>query len=312
MTNIYQTTANSKFALFFRLLQLSPTYDLARRFREKSLSKRQKSFVPNDFKEVLSIYDRFGDVTKVHVFDWINFKCLKNFSPYDTEDAVMNLGSLVSGSDSRNLQDIINILISFNKNLQTRSDSPFYGVFLVNEEARMSTLIKEFKHQFIWYKNDLIQLERNRYQTSRSDLVLYKNRFHLAKLSAGIKLLEVKALKPDLVNWKLGFDTNFSDTFVERIRNTRGTYSLLDIQLAKVELGKITYRALRKFERMAEHAARGRFPCDEAIEYSSFDYSSIGERLRAYDSWKISPAGRKSGVQNKLINFLKKQRYPME
>lgn len=312
MTNIYQAAANSKFALLFRLLQLSPTYDLARRFRQKSLSKRQKSCVPNDFKEVLSTYDRFGDVSKVHAFDWINFECLKNFSPYDTEDAVMNLGSLITGSNSGELQSIISKLSSFNTSLQNRSDSPFYGVFLVNEEAKMSKLIKEFKQQFIWYKNDLIQLERNRYQSSRSDLVLYKNRLHMAKLSAGIKLLEEKALNPDLVNWKLGFDTNFSDTFVERIRNTRGTYSLLDIQLAKVELGKITYRALRKFERMAEHAARGRFPCDDAIEYSSFDYSSIGERLRAYDSWKISSAGRKSGVQNKLINLLKKKMHPKE
>lgn len=304
MSSIYKLEANKRFSLLFRLLQMSPSYELARRFRAGERSKKFRASLPTDFAEVLATYDRFGDVTKTHVFDWINFVCLSHFAPDAHEDAVMNLGNLSAGGSKEDLNDILRNLNAFSKELNSRKSSPIYGIFLVNQEAGMPRLIREFKSQFIWHKSDVLKLNRQRYSASASELTLHKERLHIEKLKAGIKLLELKVKDPMIVNWRLGYKAKFSKTLVTRIANVNNVYEAIDVQLSKVELGKTTYRALRKFERIAENSARGRFPSDAAVEFLNFDYFEIALRLKAYDSWKKSDAGKNSGVFNKLSAML--------
>lgn len=293
--------AIEKFNYLFRLLLLSPSYDLARRFAAGEKSKGFKKNLPEDFDDVLATYKRFGDVTNIHLFDWVHFKSMKSFSANARENVVMNLGSLHAASKELELHDINQRLNAFFKDLSSREDSPNYSVLLVNDEAGMPRLVKEFKSQFIWYQSKLLQLERKKYPPKLNELTLYKDRLHLSKLKAGVQLLEAKVKNPSLVNWQLGYQLQFSKTLTQRIENAKGVYADDEIQLTKVELGKVTYRALRKFERMAEHAARGRFPCDNPIEYLRFDYEAIGERLKAYEKWKKSATGKKTGAINRLI-----------
>jgi hypothetical protein len=49
---------------------------------------------------------------------------------------------------------------------------------------------------------------------------------------------------------------------------------------------KITGRALRKYELIAENAARGRFPCAEPVEIMDFDYPALAKRIRAKNTWE--------------------------
>ena len=49
---------------------------------------------------------------------------------------------------------------------------------------------------------------------------------------------------------------------------------------------KITYRALNKFEAIAENAARGKFPSDEPVETSPFDYPRIAKQIQRNNVWE--------------------------
>ena len=49
---------------------------------------------------------------------------------------------------------------------------------------------------------------------------------------------------------------------------------------------KIAYRAQRKFEAIAENAARGRFPCEDPVEQVKFDYPALAERIRRKNKWE--------------------------
>ena len=88
--------------------------------------------------------------------------------------------------------------------------------------------------------------------------------------------------------WRLGERVKYSATFDKRIRNKNLQPD--EIKEAQVEYGKIVYRAVKKFERMAENAARGKYPCDDKIEYQKFDYPAIQKRINAYNEWlRLTP-----------------------
>jgi len=53
----------------------------------------------------------------------------------------------------------------------------------------------------------------------------------------------------------------------------------------RITMGKITFRALHRFEHIAENAARGRFPCSDPVALSEFNYPEIAQRLLKHTKW---------------------------
>ena len=63
---------NRMYRLWFQMLRLSPSYELARRFRAENgnLSTQDQARLPEDFDLVLAVYDDFGDLNRSHFSDW--------------------------------------------------------------------------------------------------------------------------------------------------------------------------------------------------------------------------------------------------
>jgi len=53
----------------------------------------------------------------------------------------------------------------------------------------------------------------------------------------------------------------------------------------RITMSKITFRALHRFEHIAENAARGRFPCADPVDMSEFNYPEIALRLMRHTKW---------------------------
>jgi hypothetical protein len=70
---------NKLYRLWFELLALSPSYELAKRYRLQSgkLSKEDKDRKPADFEAVLKVFDDFGDVQKLFFKEWWTNRGLK-------------------------------------------------------------------------------------------------------------------------------------------------------------------------------------------------------------------------------------------
>ena len=119
-------------------------------------------------------------------------------------------------------------------------------------------------------------------------VVFQKERMHLTKISKGVELLMEKISNISLPYWRLGERVKYSATFDKRIHNQNLQPD--EIKVAQVEYGKIVYRAVKKFERISENAARGKYPCDDKIEYKKFDYAAIQKRMNAYYEWlRLTP-----------------------
>jgi hypothetical protein len=50
-------------------------------------------------------------------------------------------------------------------------------------------------------------------------------------------------------------------------------------------MGKITHRALKRFELIAENAARGKFPCTDPVDSAEFKYETLVLRLKMNAKW---------------------------
>ena len=53
----------------------------------------------------------------------------------------------------------------------------------------------------------------------------------------------------------------------------------------RIAMGKLTFRLLKKYQLIAENAARGKFPVDEKVEMSEFKYAEIAQRLLLHSKW---------------------------
>jgi hypothetical protein len=111
-------------------------------------------------------------------------------------------------------------------------------------------------------------------------------RLHGSAIFKGLRLLWIKSAKPNWELWRLGTYTKFSDSYsnilnVNAPKRTENAIDAVDRQI----ITKITFRALNKFQLVAENAARGKFPCSDPIEISNFDYRLIAKRLADHTKW---------------------------
>ena len=58
------------YLLWMEYLAVSPSYELARRYRAGGLSHAEQEQLPADFDTVLAVYDDLGDVQRVTFLDW--------------------------------------------------------------------------------------------------------------------------------------------------------------------------------------------------------------------------------------------------
>lgn len=276
-----------KFEPLFTLLQVSPTYELARLYRSGNCSAEFQNHLPNDFEKVLNTYDKFGSVMDIENYRWLKKIPRRYFGRQHVDPPLQTLGFIgIKNEDSfttENLFEDLNEFLAAYKRLQ---DDSVYQVVAVNTKFGLPDLLEDFK--FHMKKMRRYLPNKNEVVIADEKVELKMERLHISKISKGAELLMEKVANPSLPNWRLGVRVNFSSTFNKRIKNQN--LSLEEIKVAQVEYGKLVYRAIKKFERMAENAARGNFPSDEKIEYRKFDYAAIQKRMNAYFEWvRLNP-----------------------
>ena len=89
------------YLLWLEYLAVSPSYELARKFRAGTLTPEDEGRLPADFDAVLAVYDDLGDVQRISFDDWWRGRGLKHFGFQSERPQVRRLGTLRSGEDTR-------------------------------------------------------------------------------------------------------------------------------------------------------------------------------------------------------------------
>ncbi|HAT39476.1 MAG TPA: hypothetical protein DCW35_05760 [Polynucleobacter sp.] len=97
-------------------------------------------------------------------------------------------------------------------------------------------------------------------------LTLQGQRFNFNALMKGFGLLKFKAAFPAMEHWRLGAAATLSDSYSPVLNCLAPRQSSDAIEAGdRILMGKITYRALDKYQKIAENAARGKFPCNDPV-----------------------------------------------
>lgn len=288
----WHTKPTSAYMLMFEFLRLSPSYELARVHRTTGLSKEQKKTLPTDFKQVLATYDRLGDVRTALFRGWWLNRGLPAFGNPYSKPIVHKIASL------RPNQDVMLVDVSDELNqflIDTRSDEGLTESLLVSIPlgGSRSDVLKQINK--LLEQNPPIKVKPI---NPTNQLKLMGQRLHANVLLKGVRLLWLKAAKPKWENWRLGAYTKLSPSYasVLNYEGPKKTASAIE-QDDRIVMGKITSRALKRFEHIAENAARGKFPCDKPCECSPFDYAALAKRIKQTLRWEKTEKARLKTLQ---------------
>jgi hypothetical protein len=279
--------------LFFHYLRVSPSYELARKASKRKLSTAEKQSLPKDFSEVQKTYALLGDVQNTLFRYWWQKVGHQVFGvPY--EYPTVDLISVLDGSSSKPNQ-IQNEVANYLKERAARvGNSP--GIIL------SIPIDRDIKNRLHWVKEYLMQhrhFREDEYLQIKPKIELMGKRINLKALIRGYGLLIFKAAFSDMENWRLGVAANLSQSYspVLKVLGPRKTSDSREAE-DRVLMGKITSRSLKKYQFIAENAARGMFPCESQVEIAPFHYKEINQLYEKTKKWeekemqKVKPSSK--------------------
>jgi hypothetical protein len=278
----WHTRPTVAYELMFEYLRLSPSYELARKANQEGLTEEDKKKLPTDFEKVLKTYDLLGDVQKILFRFWWIERGLKVFGNPYKKPKVHLITDIKVGKE----------LVA--KDVQIDLDGYLEGTRI--EEGLERTLLlalpvglkkTEYKKQI---EKILAELEEETEVEALSRIRLHGQRLRAPVLFKGLRLLWFKAAKPKWAAWRLGAHSRFSDSYSKELdvtstrRLDRESTEIYD----RLMMTKITTRALKKYEAIAENAARGKFPCEDQVEQADFNYPALAKRIKSKNTWEAN------------------------
>ncbi len=267
------------YQLMFEFLRLSPSYELARKFRNEGLSNEEKEKLPDDFDEVIKTYDLFGDVQRILFRQWWIRVGIKIFGNPFSKPKVHKVCDLNGGLDI-NADQMTQSLDHYLQDI--RRDQGLPAAVLVSIPLGLKKA--ELKRQI----EKIIQhSSADKKVIKKPQLQLEGQRLRPDVLFNGLRLLWFKAAKPHWEDWRLGVFAEVSKPYAKvlDINAPRRTSTILEAD-DRNTMARTTNRALKKYQFIAENAARKRFPVDEEIEIADFDYPKLAKRIQRKNAWE--------------------------
>ena len=268
------------YALMLSVLRLSPSYELAGKFRSGEITKAEKKKLPKDFDQVLATYDAIGNVDFIIFNVWWFKRGIFIFgNPYSKpEIKVIDIFSQKQEISFAELNKKVK------RNLQQERDlegSPPTMLLSIPINLKKTEIIKKLKFILNETTKELPE------QPAEPLIKLMNKRFNKHAMARGLRLFRDKCAYPERELWRLGAKANISETYSPVLnylapRKPKDSVEMDD----RIILSKITHRTLKRFELIIENAARGRFPCDEQVECADFDYQAIADKERARQKTK--------------------------
>ncbi len=302
----WHSNPTAGYQLMFEFLRLSPSYELARLHRSHGLTNEQKKLLPKDFDKVLETYDLLGDVQSIMFRSWWLKRGLHAFGNPYSKPKVHQITSLKADKDI----DLSEISLDLNQFLSdTRREEGLAGSILISIPlgGRRSDVLKQI--------NKLLKqqdaLGPALMPTKKPKIELMGKRLHVNALLSGLRVLIFKAAQPKWENWRLGACAELSKSYSDVLDYKGPKKSATPIeQDDRIIMGKITSRALKRFEFMAENAARGMFPCDAPVECSPYNYLDLQARIKQRKRWEKAEKERLTRLYELQARQLKAAQSP--
>lgn len=285
--------------LMTEYMRLSPSYDLARRYRQENWAEEtlhahiielyelkpsqasnetMRQSLISDFDRVLKTYDEFGDLSNNQFVRWWEERGIDIFGYDFAPPRPVKIGQLDRNEEVR---DEININLKryLNNHRPGQGNPPtiFIALPLVIPKRR---LLKQVS-QMIDQANVPVPIKAQKAKRSFS-----AKRLRYEPLQMYLDVLRGRARDPDMPLWKLGLNCNISSKNKDSIAaDAKPNSNNVD---QRIVLAVLTSRALKNAIYIAEHAARGDFPLKTKRQVPVYDWEKIYE-INARGIRKVNP-----------------------
>jgi hypothetical protein len=248
----WSAEANKLYRMWFELLALSPSYELARRFRNNKgvLSREDKQRLPKDFEQVLKVYDDFGDVQTLFFKQWWLQRGLRLLgSKGDRPETEL----LFKASQQLPLTDEkLRRTRHYFSTAWKEAHMPDVLVLAIPMNIGRQKALKEAKRMIDAHSVELFAPPEPLYQLVDKDM-------HIKSLIDSMAVLYMRAAKPAFKLWQVGVEANISKSYSKMFdAKTTKRNSSNHEELRNLEM--MTSRKYRQARFIAENAARGIFP----------------------------------------------------
>jgi hypothetical protein len=275
----WHTEPTAAYQLMFEFLVLSPSYELARKARADKLTKEESENLPKDFDKVLATYDLLGNVNCILFRQWWLKRGLHVFgNPYNKPK--IHEIALIENREATEVEKISQTLKS--SYVEARQAEGLSAALIVSIPLglKRTEILKKFRSLLDAH------ISKDVGKAEQPKIKLMGKRLHINAMVKGIRLLWFKAAKPNWELWRLGAKAQLSDSYSKVLdpvapRKAKDIIEMND----RLTMSKITFRAVHRFEHIAENAARGRFPCADPVYMSEFNYLEIAQRLLKHTKW---------------------------
>ncbi len=267
------------FELMFEFLRLSPSYERARQITLGEVKVDRKD-LPGDFDKVIETFRLLGEVQKILFRQWWISRGLRVFGNPHDKPAVHKISDFYAGIELQN-EDVAGPLAEYLQETRKSEGMSPAVLIAVPVQLKRAELIKQI-YAIIDQAKSL-----NEQSNIQPLLKLHGKRLRTKELINGLRLLWFRAARPNWEYWRLGTYSKFSKTYADALdhkneRKTRSTLESYDREM----MTKIIGRALKKFETIAENAARGRFPCADPVDSMAFEYPNLAKRIQEKNAWE--------------------------
>lgn len=273
-------TSPEREQIWFEYLAVSPSYELARRFRSHELNADEVATLPPDFCRVLSVFDHLGDVQRISFWDWWTTRGAKHFEEQGKPESTVNLGVLRAKAPSRG--QIGQAFVDYTTGPwvdQGLHDTLIMGLPIGLSMSQIRTEVQKAV--------EAAQEAREPRAKSEPTYKVASRRIHKTTLIRYLYVLYYRSVLLDADDWRIGAHTQISSmhsSYVDPVSE-----QMADGNAGRRKtLGILTNRVLKHAWLISENAARGVFPSHHPVEGApKIDYAELGSRMFARDNLRV-------------------------
>jgi hypothetical protein len=265
------------YLLWMEYLAVSPSYELARRYRAGGLSHAEQEQLPADFDTVLAVYDDLGDVQRVTFLDWWSERGLSVFGYEGAKPRVQRIDTLRNDRHRKAAERVQ----KFIEDDWTEQGQPNAMLVSIPVGLTKTQITRQLGKLLARYG------EEHRVLPERAaKYPLVGTRQRKDTLFRYLFVVWVRCAMPRQPLWRVGARAKVSDTYSRELdagaRIARGE-QVYDRSVLAV----LTSRAWSRGLALAENAARGRFPSYDMPEHAvEPDTHELWDVISSRRRWK--------------------------
>ena len=264
------------YMLWMEYLAISPSYELARRFRADILSPDEVNALPEDFSEVLAVYDDLGDVQRVIFQSWWKDRALAVFGHEGTKPRVRRIDTLKKNR-KKNAAERLQLFIDNEWGEQGQPNAAIVSIPLGLTKSQITRQVSKILERY--------DEQARMPQRPSAKYPLLGTRQRKDTLFRYLAVVWFRAVMPRQALWRVGAQAKVSDTYSRevdpRARVVRGE-QVYDREMLSI----LTSRAYARGIALAENAARGRFPSYDLPEYTcEMNWRELWKLIRSRRKW---------------------------